>query len=134
MQKVAKEEYNIVLKITFLIHVILGAIIGIGLYIIPSIFLPLLGMSFIEPSTRLFGAAILALAIGSVLALATKEWVRVRIIVEVQIFWCILGLIGGVVHMFMVPLLSVIAGFLIISLLAVLLFLFLIGYFIQVRD
>ena len=134
MQQVAKEEYNIVLKITFLIHVILGAIIGIGLYIIPSIFLPLLGMSFIEPSTRLFGAAILALAIGSVLALATKEWVRVRIIVEVQIFWCILGLIGGVVHMFMVPLLSVIAGFLIISLLAVLLFLFLIGYFIQVRD
>ena len=134
MQKVAKEEYNIVLKITFLIHVIVGAIIGIGLYIIPSIFLPLLGMSFIEPSTRLFGAAILALAIGSVLALATKEWVRVRIIVEVEIFWCILGLIGAVVHMFMVPLLSVIAGFLFISLLAVLLFLFLIGYFIQVRD
>jgi hypothetical protein len=131
---VAKEQYNIVLKITFLIHIILGAIIGIGFYIIPSFFLPLLGMNFIDPATRYLGAAILALTIGSVLALATKEWVRVRIIVEVEIFWCILGLIAGVVHMFMVPMLSFIAGLLFIALLAMLLFLFLIGYFIQVRD
>lgn len=130
----AKEEYNIVLKITFLIHIVLGAIFGIGMYILPDLFLSLFGMLFLDPSTRVLGAAILALTIGSVLALATKEWVRVRIIVEVEIFWCILALIGAVVHMFMPPLYSITGGTLIIATLAILLFLFLIGYFMQVRD
>ena len=123
-----------VLKITFLIHIILGAIFGIGLYIVPEMFLGLFLMSFLDPTTRVLGAAILALTVGSVLALATKEWVRVRIIVEVEIFWCILGLIGAVVHMFLPPLYTTLAGLLIIAALAILLFLFLIGYFIQVRD
>ena len=134
LRRMAKEEYNIILKITFLIHIVIGAIFGIGLYIIPEMFSGLLGMGFNDPTTRVLGAAILALTVGSVLALATKEFVRVRIIVEVEIFWCILGLIGAVVHMFLIPLYSILAGFLIISALAILLFLFLIGYFIQVRD
>ena len=123
-----------VLKITFLIHIVIGAIFGIGLYIIPEMFLALFAMGFLDPSTRVLGAALLALTIGSVLALASKEWVRVRIIVEVEIFWCILGLIGAVVHMFLAPMYSMLAGILIIAALAILLFLFLIGYFIQVRD
>ena len=130
----AKEEYNMVLKITFLLHIVIGAIFGIGLYIIPEMFLGFFGMIFADPSTRVLGAALLALTVGSVLALATKEWVRVRVIVEVEIFWCILGLIGAVVHMFLDPLYTPLAGFLIITALAILLFLFLIGYFIQVRD
>lgn len=123
-----------VLKITFLLHIVIGAIFGIGLYIIPEMFLGFFGMIFADPSTRVLGAALLALTVGSVLALATKEWVRVRVIVEVEIFWCILGLIGAVVHMFLDPLYTPLAGFLIITALAILLFLFLIGYFIQVRD
>jgi len=134
LRRMAKEEYNMVLKITFLLHIVLGAIFGIGLYIIPEMFLGLFAMGFNDPSTRVLGAALLALTIGSVLALATKEWVRVRIIVEVEIFWCILGLIGAVVHMFLDPMYTMLAGTLLISTLAILLFLFLIGYFIQVRD
>lgn len=134
LRRMAKEEYNMILKITFLIHIILGAIFGIGLYILPEMFLGFFGMLYSDPTTRVLGAAILALTVGSVLALATKEWVRVRIIVEVEIFWCILGVIGAVVHMFLPPLYTTLAGFLIIAALAILLFLFLIGYFVQVRD
>lgn len=128
------EQYSTFLRITFLIHVIIGAIFGICLYIIPQIFLPLLGMTFLDPATRILGAIMLALSIGSVLALATKEWTRVRIIVEVEIFWCILGLIGAIVHLFMAPQLSLLAGTIIVAILAILLFLFLISYFIEVRD
>ena len=49
-----------VLKITFLIHIVIGAIFGIGLYIIPEMFLGLFTMGFLDPSTRVLGAAILA--------------------------------------------------------------------------
>ncbi|MFW9831612.1 MAG: hypothetical protein ACFFD8_07545 [Candidatus Thorarchaeota archaeon] len=128
------EQYSTFLRITFFIHVIIGAIFGIGLYIIPDLFLGLFGMTIMDPTTRLFGAMMLALTIGSVLALATKEWLRVRIIVEVDIFWCILGLIGAIVHIFLPPVFTTLAGLLIIAILAILLFLFLIGYFIEVRD
>lgn len=128
------EEYSTFLRITFFIHIVIGAIFGIALYIVPDIFLAFFGMTLNDPTTRLFGGVMLALTIGSVLALATKEWLRVRIIVEVEIFWCILGLIGAIVHMFLLPTFTTLAGILIIAILAVLLFLFLIGYFIEVRD
>lgn len=122
------------LKFTFVIHIIIGLIFGIGLYVVPDMFYGFFGMAFIDPLGRAFGAIMLALTIGSVLALFTRDWARVRILVELEIFWCILGLIAILVHMFLPPLLTLTAGLVAGASLAVLLFLFLISYFIQRRD
>jgi hypothetical protein len=61
------------------------------------------GFTFSDPAPRLFGGMILALTIGSILALMTKEWARVKILVEIELIWFILGIIVVAYHMFVLP-------------------------------
>ena len=92
------------LKVTFLIHVIVGAIFGLALLFVPEWWMNLFGWSVADPEpNRLVGAAILAFTASSWWAYKEAVVERVAIIVKMEIVWTILaalvflwGLLSGV--------------------------------------
>ena len=82
------------LKITFLVHFIMAVIFGAGFLLIPEMVTGMLGARAMEPSTfRLVGAAMLAFGTSSWLAYRQTLWDRVKIVVQVEIVWTLLGVL-----------------------------------------
>lgn len=78
------------LKWVFLIHFIAGMVAGIAYFLIPELYAGLLGWTPIEPAIyRLVGAAMIGFAFGSLLAYRDANWVKVKIVVEMEIVWLI---------------------------------------------
>lgn len=99
------------LRITFLAHWIISAILGAALWIVPARTLILLGWVgevqlpksditvsgdiFVDPFlTRLLGAALLALALSSFLGWRAKSWGQVAFLVQQEALFCVLGVVA----------------------------------------
>jgi len=83
------------LKITFLVHVIVAGIFGLVFLLIPEMFGGMMGAPIKEPSTfRLVGAALIAFAASSWFAYRETVWERVKIVVQMEIVWTILGVLA----------------------------------------
>jgi hypothetical protein len=83
------------LKITFLVHFIMALIFGAGFLLVPEMLTGMLGARALEPSTfRLVGAAMLAFAASSWLAYRQTLWDRVKIVVQIEIVWTVLGVLA----------------------------------------
>jgi hypothetical protein len=127
------EEYGVLLRITFIIHVIIGFIFGLGFLMIPAYLAPMFGIAFSDPTVRLFGAMMVAFTIGSLLCLMTKEWARVKVVVEMELVWTVLGPIVIGYHILFPPFYNYNA-WINVGILLVLFFLFLISYVREVRK
>lgn len=79
------------LKTTFLVHAILGAIFGILYLLIPETWGNLIGWPMQDSAYRMIGAAVLAFAASSWFAYHEAPWERVKIVVEMELVWTILG-------------------------------------------
>ncbi len=76
------------LKITFLVHFILGALFGLVYLLIPEFYGELVGWDVTEPIMhRIVGAALIGMSISSWLAFKNPFWDRVKITVIMEIFW-----------------------------------------------
>jgi signal transduction histidine kinase len=83
------------LKITFLVHVIVAGVFGLVFLLIPEMFGGMMGAPIKEPSTfRLLGAALVAFAASSWFAYRETVWERVKIVVQMEIVWTILGVLA----------------------------------------
>ena len=83
------------LKITFLVHVVLAGVFGLVFLLIPEMFGGMMGAPIKEPSTfRLVGAALIAFAASSWFAYRQSLWDRVKIVVQMEIVWTILGVLA----------------------------------------
>jgi hypothetical protein len=100
------------LRITFLVHGIISAILGAAMWLIPGRILSLLGwvdefvqlpgsdlsipgQTFVDPFiTRLLGAALLALALSSFLGWRATRWEQVAIVVQQETALCVLGVLA----------------------------------------
>jgi hypothetical protein len=83
------------LKVTFLVHMILAVIFGAGFLLVPEMVTGMLGARAMEPSTfRLVGAAMLAFGASSWLAYRQTLWDRVKIVVQIEIVWTVLGVLA----------------------------------------
>ena len=83
------------LKITFLVHFVVAVVFGAGFLLIPEMLTEMLGARTIEPSTfRLVGAALLAFGVSSWLAYRQPVWEKVKIVVQLEIVWTILGVLA----------------------------------------
>lgn len=127
------EEYGMITRITFIIHIIIGLIFGISFLVVPDIMLPLFGMAFVDPAIRMFGAMIIGFTFTSVLGLMTREVARVKIFIEAELLWLILGIIAGAVHLVLPPLMSITFAGAAIGSLVILFILFLLSYFMEIR-
>ena len=83
------------LKITFLVHVIVAGVFGLVFLLIPEMFGGMMGAPIKEPSTfRLVGGALVAFAASSWFAYRETVWERVKIVVQMEIVWTILGVLA----------------------------------------
>lgn len=88
------------LKIIFLIHTVVAAIIGLPLLLIPGRFLGLFGWAPVEPIiNRIFGAALLALAWSSFRGWRATEKTQLMVLVEMEAVFTILGCVGIIRHL-----------------------------------
>jgi hypothetical protein len=84
------------LKITFVVHAIVAFIFGLLLYLTPTIYAGWVNWTTVEPATaRFFGAAMLALAVSSWLGSLVTRWEEIRIIVQTEIAFTLLGVLAG---------------------------------------
>jgi hypothetical protein len=80
------------LKITFLIHLIVGGIFGLALLFVPTWWMNLSGWAVADPEPyRVLGAAILGFAASSWWAYREATVEKVLIIVKTEIVWTILA-------------------------------------------
>ena len=80
------------LRITFLVHAIVAWIFGLVILLIPETFGSAWGYTVLEPATwRLVGAALVAFGTSSLLAYRQKIWEKVKIVVQMEVVWCVLG-------------------------------------------
>ena len=80
------------LKITFLIHFVVGLVFGLIDLLIPELWGDLTNWPVQDPTMyRLVGAAILAFAASSILAYRETDWDKVILIVRTEIVWTALA-------------------------------------------
>jgi uncharacterized protein YjeT (DUF2065 family) len=80
------------LKTTFLVHFIVALIFGLIYLLIPEVWGNLIKWPTQEPAVyRLVGAAILGFGTSSWLAYKETAWEKVKIVVQMEIVWTILG-------------------------------------------
>lgn len=127
-------EYSNWLKYTFIIHIVIGFIFGLSFFIIPDVFSELIGWipEVIDPINRLFGAAIIGLTTGSILALLDPDWEKVKILVRIELVWLPLGIIAMIYGMFTSDYPAF--GWVNVLVLAFLLVLFSVGYYKEVYQ
>ena len=89
------------LKTTFLIHAIVALVFGIVLYLVPGTFLDLVGWKAFDGNmSRAFAAALLALAVSSWFGYRAARWEQVRIVVQMEIAFTLLGAVAGLYGFF----------------------------------
>ena len=89
------------LKTTFLIHAIVALVFGIALYVIPGISLGLVGWKDFDGNiSRALAAALLALAVSSWFGYRAARWEEVRIVVQMEIAFTVLGAVAGLYGFF----------------------------------
>jgi len=95
-------EYSKFLRYTFIIHIVIGFIFGLSFLLIPEQFLSIIGWEpgIFDPINRIFGAVIVGLTSGSILALLDPDWEKVKILVRIELVWLPLGIIAMVYGMF----------------------------------
>jgi hypothetical protein len=80
------------LKMTFLVHFIVAVIFGLIYLLVPEAWGRLVGWPVQEvPPYRLVGAAMLGFAASSWLSYKATNWETVKIVVQMEIVWTILG-------------------------------------------
>jgi len=93
-----KEQISKLLKITFLIHFFVAVIFGLVFTVIIEIYVELVGWPYLDPVTgRVLGAIFLGLAVASLLSWRETKWESVKIMVQMEITWLV---IGTAVHFF----------------------------------
>ena len=88
------------LKILFPVHMVVAAVLGALLLVIPGRFLGWFGWAPVDPLlSRVLGAALLALAWGSFRGWRTDNPAQARVLVEVDAAFCTLGAVGLLRHL-----------------------------------
>jgi hypothetical protein len=88
------------LRYTFLIHTVVSLIFGAALLLAPGRVLGIFGWAPIDPLiTRLFGAALLALAWSSLRGWQSADRSHVQTLVEMELVFTVLGCLGLLRHL-----------------------------------
>jgi hypothetical protein len=100
------------LRTLFLIHAIVGLILGVPLWFVPGRFLTLVGwvpamvqlpestlsipgQTFVDAAVvRLLGVALIALALSSIQGYRAKHWDQVELLVQLEAVFCVLGTVS----------------------------------------
>jgi hypothetical protein len=88
------------LRIVFLVHIVIGAALGVLLLVAPGRFLGWLSWEPVDPLlSRVLGAAFLALAWGSFLGWRARERAQVAVLLQVEAAFTVLACVGLLRHL-----------------------------------
>lgn len=86
------EKISKLLKMTFLIHFFVSIFFGIVFLIMTQFYVDLIGWPYLDPVVGpLLGATFVGFAASSLLAWRETDWIKVKIVVQMEIVWCALG-------------------------------------------
>lgn len=123
------------LKIMFLVHFFVSIIMGLVFLIFVESFTALIQWPNADPvAGRLLGASLLAFSTSSLLAWRETEWLKVKLIVQMEIVWCAVGSIILLVCVFIPTFLLPFFTWVFIVLLLFFLIVFVWLYFQQEKD
>jgi hypothetical protein len=84
------------LRTLFLVHFVIGLVVGLLYMFIPGMFMSWFGMAVPEELPyRVIGGAVLAFTASSWYSYKIAEWERVKIVVQAEIVWTILNVLVG---------------------------------------
>ena len=84
------------LRTLFLVHFVVGLVVGLLYLFIPGMFMGWFGMPVQdELAFRIIGAAVLAFTASSWYCYKAAEWERVKIVVLAEIVWTVLNVLVG---------------------------------------
>ena len=83
------------LEIVFLVHFIVGLVLGVIFLFIPETYCNLIDVAMTDYGVlRLVGAASLALGGSSFIAYRSKDWEKAKLIVQIDLIWLISAIVG----------------------------------------
>ena len=89
------------LKTLFLVHFVVGLVVGLLYLFIPGMFMSWFSMPVQDKfPNRIIGAAVLAFSASSWYCYQAAEWERVKIVVLAEIAWTVLNVVVGLYGMF----------------------------------
>ena len=101
-----KEEISKLLKLTFLIHFFVAIIFGLVFAFLPDFYINLIDWPYPDPVTgRVLGALFIGLASASLLSWRETKWESVKIVVQMEVVWCRIGIAVQMFAAFTDPLL-----------------------------
>ena len=101
-----KENVTKLLKLLFLIHFFVAAIFGLLFTVLVELYVGVVGWPLYDqaPITgRVLGAAFLGFAAASLLAWREEKWESVKIVVQMEIVWLIIGAAVQIFAVFAFP-------------------------------
>ncbi len=92
----SESNYPVLLKYTFILHFIVAMIFGVWLFILPDSFNTFIGHTTpADPVNIAYGALLIGIGMSSILAFRSNEWQSVKILVELELIYTPLAIIGG---------------------------------------
>lgn len=88
-----REEISKPLKILFLIHFFMSIIFSLIFIIFWELHYDFFAFPSDPIASRAFGAALAGFAVSSLLAWRETEWIRVKIVVQVELVWISVGIV-----------------------------------------
>lgn len=86
------KPFSNVLRYTFLVHAIVGTVVGLGFLLVPLTVADITSLPVQDDvANRAVGAAILGFAVSSWLGYVAQSWAAVKIVVQMEIAWTVLG-------------------------------------------
>ena len=92
------------LNIMFLVHFFISILFGIVFLIFIEAFKDFIQWPYLDPvAGRLLGAGLIGFASSSLLAWRETEWLKVKLVVQMEIVWCAIGSIVSLISAFLFP-------------------------------
>ncbi|MFW9794735.1 MAG: hypothetical protein ACFFEE_10560 [Candidatus Thorarchaeota archaeon] len=92
-----ESEYPIMLKYTFVLHFLVAWLFGFWLFAIPDTFNAFIGHTTPADAVNIaYGAILIGLGLSSIFAFRAGDWKSVKILVELQLVYCPLAIIGAI--------------------------------------
>jgi hypothetical protein len=93
-------EYPTMLKYTFILHFLIAWIFGIWLFALPDSFNTFIGHTTpADPVNIAYGALLIGIGLTSLLAFRASDWKSVKILVEMELVYTPVAIIGGIISL-----------------------------------
>jgi hypothetical protein len=90
-----REQISKPLKLAFLLHFFVAIIFGLIFLLFIEVYVDVTGWPYLDPiAGRTLGAAFIGFGMASLLCWRETEWSKVKIIVQMEITWLIIGTVA----------------------------------------